>query len=108
MLLIEINKDDLEFVRTLADDQRLKYDVIRTDRFDGTGVDLVNVILPLSTAVLTSVTTIIVQLIRNRRRPKLKVDGVEVSDVSEDTINTVLLALIEKRSKREAKKTKKS
>ena len=99
MLLLEVNQEDAAVVENAASEQRIECQVIKTDRIDGTGVDLVNVLVPLTTATLTAVTTIVVQLIRNRRRPKIKWRGVELSDISDKNAQMVLEDLLNKAKK---------
>jgi|ERR1051325_6220737 hypothetical protein len=90
MLVIEIPKTDLPELKSLADEQGLKCEIVETDRFDGTGVDLVNVLLPVTLTTITSATTVIVQLIRQRRRPKIKMRGIEITDMSEENLLKVI------------------
>lgn len=95
VLLVEIEKKDLSEFVALTADRSLGVEIVETDNLDASGVEVIKLLVPVTTAAITAAAAIIVQMLRSRRHVKIKQGGVEITGLNADNAIKVLSALSE-------------
>ena len=89
MLLVEFHKSQIELFNEIK--EKFGPDVQLGTKITFSGYsDGAIAIVTISTAITPFLTKVIIELIKNKRRVKLKYKGFEIDGVSEDTVKEII------------------
>jgi len=94
-LMIEIKKTDLDILNDLKATSPDSVKFVKVRHFGG-GTELTAAIVTLSTATITIIGKIIIEMIRAKKYIKVKVKGIEISGLSEANALSILEKYINK------------
>lgn len=88
-VVLEIFAEDKKLVDEIAIDHKEYVQVINARKFQGEP-ETIQLLITLSSIIIPSIATVIVNLIRAKKHISLKYKGVEVKGISEDTVVQIL------------------
>jgi len=89
---LEIARDDTATLTRLQDLQDEGMVIATPDHFEG-GVEIVSILITLTTASIPIIASIVKELIRSKRHIKVKMKGIEIAGASLADIEKFLLSI---------------
>ncbi len=92
-LIIEVESKDEHFLRTLQTSSPFEAKLFHSRRFEGE-IGITEALTILATVTIPVIAKVIIELLRARKQVRIKVDGIEISGLTENTTVGILEKLL--------------